>query len=380
LHGAEAEAWHHHRYSHASTRGHVDEVRWSSIKLAASKSVAEELVSSRNNGMTEEALGESVSDLGAYIRQSLAFYRSSLSASDSTSPLLLYYCFLNLSKAIIEIRNPGLKRRRGNQVHGVSRGSIGSSFQDEFITVKDEGVFQELVTSRRTSVWRPQAFKISIRDLLGCVKDIGSEYTQLYRSHPLLIEEVFPTTCTKDNRFSIRVKVPKQAFLTKASLPKFRLQLEKCGRRLKYLGVHRGSRETYGGLAAAVEYHVFETQESWTFSCEEELRFKSAKIVDGLGLQFSYYREDSGMYRECYTFLSQEALGCPIPLSYFEINFLALFWFGSLVRYDPLFLETLMDEPEWFMLEGFLRQVVPLCIDQVDWAIHDNLTILSPYV
>lgn len=82
----------------------------------------------------------------AFLDQAEDFYRAA-TAGISTNPLLLYYAFLNLAKALIRVR--GFTGSLDNAMHGLKVDNNGVELEDSSLVVKDGGnyvnVFGELL-------------------------------------------------------------------------------------------------------------------------------------------------------------------------------------------------------------------------------------------
>src|SRR5581483_2575119 len=84
----------------------------------------------------------------AFLRQAQDFY-SAASAGLSTNPLLLYYAFLNLGKALVRVR--GYTGSLDQAMHGLKERTLpgGTELHDSEIIVKDGGaacnIYPELI-------------------------------------------------------------------------------------------------------------------------------------------------------------------------------------------------------------------------------------------
>ena len=84
----------------------------------------------------------------AFLKQAEDFYRAA-SAGPSTNPLLLYYAFLNLGKALIRVR--GYPGSLDQAMHGLKEGTAagGSEVHDSNVIAKDSellaNVYPELI-------------------------------------------------------------------------------------------------------------------------------------------------------------------------------------------------------------------------------------------
>jgi YaaC-like Protein len=108
------------RISNEGTLGDPETIIWSSIRHLCTRDVAESIAASRYN-ITNSRDRESVArNLKLYIGQAFEFYEAARSAKPHTAPLIHYYSFLNLAKAICELRRPNFHRSPECYRHGVS--------------------------------------------------------------------------------------------------------------------------------------------------------------------------------------------------------------------------------------------------------------------
>ena len=100
---------------------------------------------------------ESTDDSLFYWRQAKAFYEAALNLPTESSPLTLYYCFLNAGKALLECKGQLYSKR-----HGVSGDSNAGNknLKNEIISYKSSGIasalgryFQDDVIEGNFSMW-----------------------------------------------------------------------------------------------------------------------------------------------------------------------------------------------------------------------------------
>lgn len=76
-----------------------------------------------------------------YWKQAKNFYDASVSLSKVSSPLTLYYCFLNATKALLEAKGIAYKEWHG--VSGHSEGEV-TTLENEKVNLKSRGILPEL--------------------------------------------------------------------------------------------------------------------------------------------------------------------------------------------------------------------------------------------
>jgi hypothetical protein len=126
-------------------------------------------------------LGKSFLTLQSYIRQAVTFYEAAEVLHYRASPLIYYYSFMNFAKAYICLRDPmfvdiGL-------THGLMAGREIGALKRHNLTVKANGVFP-LFLKKLTNAAIPSGTKLRITDLLGYVHEVGFEYQTLKFGEP----------------------------------------------------------------------------------------------------------------------------------------------------------------------------------------------------
>lgn len=108
----------------------------------------------------------------AFIRQAKTFFIPAETLHHRARPLFYYYAFLNLAKSLLCTQQPALFLSSDRFRHGLSEHHRGGDFQDETVGVNQDGVFCELynaVVGKR--VMPGTEFKIV--DMLRFISDIA---------------------------------------------------------------------------------------------------------------------------------------------------------------------------------------------------------------
>lgn len=104
-----------HVYPTASNEGTLGDP----VKHLCSRTVALQLAWSR--GIKSKRDRESVAwNLKLYVRQAAEFCETAGAAKPNTAPLIYYYSFLNLAKAVCELERPAFHRTNECYHHGLS--------------------------------------------------------------------------------------------------------------------------------------------------------------------------------------------------------------------------------------------------------------------
>ena len=363
-------------FSESTTQGAIETLRWSSIKLLCVREIAEEQLKAFNPNLDAERVSEAATDIAAYLQQALDFYLSSHTTSESTRPLYLYYCYMNIAKAIVELRNPGLRLRK--LVHGISRQTSASSFLDESIEIKQEGIFPELISIRKNFAWGRRSHRIAIVDLLSSMQSITSEcdlvfgksFSPTYILDPLLV--IDPNV----NEFRFEFSVSTSQLKSDESSRSLIDVLANAGVSIEELGITKVSRKLSPGMSVGVECRSYKSSDSWPYKTDSEALDFTAKLFRQMGA--SYRQHSGGNGTELYRYLDlSEWMPKWCRLDQMEIAYLVMYWFGSIVRYDPARLKVYQESKVWHVLEGFLHESVVEIWDDFDWALHNKLSVIS---
>lgn len=161
-----------------STSGELEKELWSLLEYYLIDDVAEMLFS-RQKITDKKLLKKLVHDFQSYIHQARNFYDYARNSDYRSAPLLFYYAFMNLSKALLILQDYKLHDKEFH--HGLSRvvkvgGLDKLSIKSQSISQPDRvSIFREMY-KRRFGVYLPPEKHIKIIDLLGYVSEIVSEY------------------------------------------------------------------------------------------------------------------------------------------------------------------------------------------------------------
>lgn len=103
-----------------TTLGDPERFIWSSIKRMGVYGVASNILENVHGIATQRARHYIAYNLQFYIQQAVEFYKAAKSARTHTAPLFYYYSFLNLSKALCEIKTPQFHKRDECYSHGLT--------------------------------------------------------------------------------------------------------------------------------------------------------------------------------------------------------------------------------------------------------------------
>ncbi|XUX01477.1 MAG: YaaC family protein [Dehalogenimonas sp.] len=161
-----------------------EQILWTSIRHLASFDVAKRMIQKTYSITEPKKYNEIATNLGTYIHQAYNFYIAASNASSNTSPLLYYYSFMNLAKALCEIHFPKFHKNPNSYSHGLAwkpNPQYVVDMEHEQVKTTSNGIWHSLFQSitgvpcnlrSRTS--------ISVKELSARCPEISSEYFTSY--------------------------------------------------------------------------------------------------------------------------------------------------------------------------------------------------------
>jgi len=364
----EGEAVQFHAYPRVASEGTLgdpESIIWSSIRQAGSRSVAEG-IAGEIHGITSLRDRRSVGrSLKLYLQQSEEFYVAARSARPNTAPLIYYYAFLNLAKALCELKQPRFHERLDCYRHGLSwkpNPRLLVNLEKEAVVVGPRGVWHvlwEAVTGLRCPAANPT--RIRIRDLFAlcpeisveCGRAFGLEVRSIDLHEPVLVthdqtsEAWLRFSVTRDDLKAQRITVPQ-------------MLSEIANQRSGYTEI----------LSTAPGLRAFESTTPVRWKNSEPAALALAADIRALNV-FTHIGKDQRM---AYFLPAQKNL--PLRLPQIVVLYSILFWLSSLVRYDPHSVAELTDSPYWILIDGFMSQSRLWLLEQFEWAIYQTETTL----
>ena len=349
-----------------STLGNPEDIIWSNIKHLCSRSAAE-WYALHAHGVTKQGARAAIArNLKLYIQQASEFYHAATSAKPNTAPLIYYYSFLNLAKALCELRNPQFHRQPECYAHGLSWKPDPKRTVDlprEKITIRGRGVWHVLWESlMRVPCPAHNQAQLSLKKLFSYCQEISAEYLRLFGGPIPTVDLKLPTL--------VYDKAPREVWL------RFSVGREE----LRTLGVPapaliaqmRTTRSSYIEVKSdSKELRTFQSQTAKSLGRNETPGAALHRDILGLNLIVHFAQQRKLEY----SFPLQSSL--PLRLPQLIVNYTILFWLGSLVRYDPHSLYELMDSPFWILIDGFMSQSRIWLLELFEWALYQTETTLS---
>lgn len=288
----------------------------------------------------------------AYVRQAKNYYYSAKKLHPRSAGLLYYYCFLNLAKAALVLKQPSIAGRRIS--HGLS--CLPRDFSKlKTQTVKilnDGGVFPKLYEWYFGIPIRPQS--LNVQRLLNYCTDVSYQTAIAGFGNCKLLQSYYVHQVNASQNpkigwpllgiasFSECARYPKamQALyqnFEKVDLPQFngREYFDADNLHLSNFTFFQ-SKQTFNWISD----NIPPTLES------RDLVFR------GLGtmLQTNYYKSDFDYYVALPYLPNRQ-----IPMDETTAIYLIMFYVSNLVRYNPKYLEELLSKKEAWLIDSFIR-------------------------
>jgi hypothetical protein len=351
--------------SDEGTLGDPETIIWSSIRHLCSRGVAEAWAA-RLHGITRKREQATVArSLKLYIQQAHEFYEAARAAKANTAPLIYYYSFLNLAKALCELRQPRFHERPECYRHGLSWKPNPRQIADpatEKVSITTRGVWHvlwESLTLSRCPAANPTT--LAIKDLFSYCPEVAVEFQRAFGSSIRLVDlespDVLYDRATSDAwlRFSVGRFGLKHFRL---SAPALTSQIRTA--RSGYVEVKSANREIRT-FQSAIAKRLGRRE-----SALEGIR------VDILGLNvFTHLGRERKLE---YHLPVEDRL--PFRMPQLMVSYTILFWLGSLVRYDPHSVNALMDSQYWMLVDGFMSQSRLWLLELFEWAFYRAETTL----
>lgn len=353
------------RRSDEGTLGNPETIVWSSIRHLSSREMAVSVAYEVHSVKKKTELQAVAKNLKLFIGQAYEFYEAAKSAKPNTAPLIYYYSFLNLAKALCEIRKPGFHKRDDYYNHGIrwkNDRNLLVNIDKECVHIPTRrGVWHALMESilgQGFSITTPQ--KLSIKELFLNCPEISIETSRSFARDSNYIELVNPQILIDKEssevwtQFSVYIAELRDKKLSAPTL-------------IKSISTNNSS---YKEVRALEKYlRTFESAAPKTFKADMPYRaiFPDIKEMN----LFTHLDREKKLG---YLIPLQQRL--PFRMPQLMVLYTILFWLGSLVRYDPHSVSDLMESRHWVLIDGFMSQSRLWLLEQFEWAFFQAETTL----
>jgi hypothetical protein len=355
----------YNRVMDEGTLGDPEAIIWSSIRHLCSREVAED-IAAFTHGVRKKRDRQAIGrNLKLYVQQASAFYEVARSAKPNTAPLIYYYSFLNLAKALCELRHPQFHERPECYKHGVSWTPDRRKYADptkETVSITTRGIWHSLweaLMARPCPAVNPT--KLRVKAMFSYCPEISVESTQTLQTSLDLISIEKPDVLYDEKASEAWTRFSVYRFDLKrlrVSVPNLKAQIRTP--RSGYIEVKSIDRSVRTLQSATPKVLSGRDQPL------EEIMPDIAAINT-----FAYL----GRERQLEYFIPVQ-IRLPFPLPQLVVNYTILFWLGSLVRYDPHSVNALMDSRYWMLIDGFMSQSRLWLLELFEWALYKAETTL----
>lgn len=350
-----------------TTLGDPETIVWSEIRHLCSHAAA--AYTAGAHGHTRKRIRKSIAgNVKLYIGQAHEFHEAAKDAKPNTAPLLYYYSFLNLAKALCEFKKPRLHERSECYSHGISWRPNPKRlvrFKTEYLTLLQNGMWQALWTALMTVACPiPPNTRLRIQTLFSYCPDIGAE---------------FGRSCGYERLNLITLESPNAMYDKQRREAWLSFSIKRWQFRAAKIFAPTFLRQISVTANAYTEVLSAEPKELRRFQSSAVKSVPNVDDVhDALANEIRAFSLVSHMAPEqklSYLVPLQRAVPHPIPqiLTSYSI----LFWLASLVRYDPHSVQYLMDSHYWVLVDGFMSQCRPWLLEQFRWALYNEEMTLT---
>lgn len=346
------------------TIGEPEKIIWSSIHHLCSRNVAM-AVAMNTYGITRKRDREALTrNLKLYVQQAFAFYETAKEAKANTAPLIYYYSFLNLAKAVCELHSPNFHEKAECYRHGMNWRPDSRRFADpatEYVRIGARGIWHTLWESvmLRTCPAVDQT-KLHVRELFSYCPDVGIEYDGAFGKDQKLLptKNLDARYDPKGEEVWLKFDVEREWFkIIGVSAPTLMKQI--ATDRSGYVEVSSVDKR----------FRTFQSAIPAKSPKGEAAAVTLRKDVIGLNI-FAHL----GKKTLEYSFPIQTRLPC--SMSELMVYYTILYWLGSLVRYDPHSVNWLMDSRYWTLIDGFMTQSRLWLLELFEWELYQAETTL----
>lgn len=281
----------------------------------------------------------------AFIRQAETFFQSANQLNYRASALMYYYGFLNLAKGFICLSDPAFVMQPVS--HGIRHKFTKGRFSSQFITTDSNGVFPklyELALGKKI----PAQSKLNIVKLLGYCTDISYEYSLSKlgeRQHRPALIRLFVDNHTKTSWSTIAIS----NFNTNSSY----MPLKKKNGAFEEVSLSIEEAKRAFDISPEVyrNFSFFETKKIYPWI---ENRLPVPQVISETRIALREYYE-ANPYDSEFSLIFFSPLNKNTTFNQTLSIYATMFYLGSLVRYRPDYLESLLDSKEAWIIERFTK-------------------------
>lgn len=280
----------------------------------------------------------------SFITQAKLYYESGKYQSYRISTLNYYYCYLNLVKAYIALQNPKLVYR--NITHGLKYKFQNDSFNQRTLIIEKKGVFPILY--KYMSGEEIALKQVNIMRAISYCSDVSYEYSQLKYGENRLIPSSITATI---NNSRLSIVLATQESIERFGCKKFLGNILDEFSKINLSATQANQLfkipiESYGNFNYYLTKNAYSNGKDY-FS-HSEIR----NLVD----KFFKYKYSVNVFED-------SILNFNLVLPYSEKNqkfmnelmsiYIITYYLSSLVRYNPLYLDKILESKEFWLIKRF---------------------------
>lgn len=358
------------RISDLATLADAETIIWASIHHLCSSAVVEHVAAAFHNISRRADRRSVATNLKLYVRQAAEFYDVARTAKPNTAPLMYYYSFLNLAKALCELKKPRLHERTECYSHGLHwrpnpRKVVNLPFEKVTISNRRgmwQTLWEALVSSRYTSA---SQVNLPIKVLFSYCPEVSAEYLHAFGMPLGFIDLENP---------AVKWDPKKREVWLRFSIARWHFE----SRGVFAPGVLAQMASTRSGYSeVGPKNPEFRHFESTTPLVMTPSQYPGSAIADDIAAMNPAAMLDRGRKLSYYILLRrplQRYFSLPLPQAL--VIYTILFWLGSLVRYDPHSVQWLMDSQYWELIDGFMSQSRLWLLELFQWEFYKTETTL----
>lgn len=340
--------------------GDPEKSLWSSIKHLSALGIANDVLYRVHGVANKKDRTLIAKNLKIYIQQAYEFYEAAQLTKPNTAPLFYYYSFLNLGKALCEIKNPLFHTKRQSRKHGITWKPPLANMKTVHVSLTERGVWHkiwEAVVNDHCPAANPT--KLLVKDLFALCPEISIEYEETF-GEPSQSIDIEHEVLVSTNKDKIWLKVS----IYREDLKKLRLSLPKFIKLINSVG-H--------------VYHQVKSRDDdvWTFEFEKPKDYVTSRgSLDILKPEIDQLNLFTALDKGAMTYSISIQSRLPFHFPQLMILYTLVFWLGSLVRYDPHSVIKLQESKYWMLIDGFMNESRIWLLELFEWEFYQCETIL----
>ncbi len=302
-----------------------------------------------NQGIPKRQVKQTFKHFQSFTRQAKTYYLSAKNLHPRSAGLLYYYCFLNLAKALLIQKHPQIsKTRTGHGINCLPKDF--SKLKTQTVRVlNDGGVFQKLYDLYFGTPIRNQT--LNIKELLNYCSDISYQCQIAGMGNGKLEPCLYAHLVNKNDKTGwVLLGIPGFTEVKKysSSLQDFYKDFEQVE-----VPEHEAREFFKMNKLNLTNFTFFQGKPfPWmtdnippTLECHDQMKRTLGKL-----LQTNYFDNDFDFYLSLPYKINRQ-----LPMDETTAIYLIMFYISNLVRYNPAYLEELLNKEEAWLIESFIK-------------------------